>query len=333
MSEGYPIDSAVTEARRAISSTYDNLEWATPVLYLRAPTGVLFPKRMSAAVPASAGGLREAISRPAVIVGGIMLCLLSTIVILLVGPLRPPLPPLVPTATTSAALKDVDLVVSSLRFIPANPAPGQRVTVAILLRNTGKSDSGRFKWAWFAWDPRENPTPTLEGEIENLGPGAPLNVKGQFTFDRWGIFRTLAWVNFDNSVLEVPFNNVLQRDISTSNDPLMIDFSVLPNGDEILESRPLGKGDYKAWHFEVAPVTTCNAASAAAAAQIDVDNNVNRLTTGLPGDPTKCNNLPIAFTFDQPIGGASVDFEGTVPGTYAVDLFDAEDKKLSTKTT
>src|SRR5258706_13129247 len=102
MSEGYPIDSAVTEARRAISSTYDNLEWATPVLYLRAPTGVLFPKRMSAAVPASAGGFREAISRPAGIAGGILLVVLSTMLFPLLprppptGPPSRPHPPTLP---------------------------------------------------------------------------------------------------------------------------------------------------------------------------------------------------------------------------------------------
>jgi hypothetical protein len=43
LADGYPIDAAVSEARKAISlSTKDSLEWATPVLYLRAPEGQIF---------------------------------------------------------------------------------------------------------------------------------------------------------------------------------------------------------------------------------------------------------------------------------------------------
>ena len=39
----YPVDQAVTRARRAIKLARQNtLEWATPVLYLRSPTGALF---------------------------------------------------------------------------------------------------------------------------------------------------------------------------------------------------------------------------------------------------------------------------------------------------
>jgi CHAT domain len=42
VADGYPIDAAVTEARRAIFAQSNEVEWATPVLYLRAPTGRIF---------------------------------------------------------------------------------------------------------------------------------------------------------------------------------------------------------------------------------------------------------------------------------------------------
>jgi hypothetical protein len=43
LAEGAPLESAVTEARIAISMAHANtLDWAAPVLYLRAPDGVLF---------------------------------------------------------------------------------------------------------------------------------------------------------------------------------------------------------------------------------------------------------------------------------------------------
>jgi hypothetical protein len=41
LAEGVPVDAAVAEARKAIYATND-VEWATPVLYMRSPNGVLF---------------------------------------------------------------------------------------------------------------------------------------------------------------------------------------------------------------------------------------------------------------------------------------------------
>ena len=51
LADNYPVDAAVTEARIAIVHSRENtIEWATPVLYMRAPDGMLFalqevPKR------------------------------------------------------------------------------------------------------------------------------------------------------------------------------------------------------------------------------------------------------------------------------------------------
>ena len=50
----HPVDQAVTRARRSIKiSRRNTLEWATPVLYLRSPTGVLFDLTDIPATPAS----------------------------------------------------------------------------------------------------------------------------------------------------------------------------------------------------------------------------------------------------------------------------------------
>jgi hypothetical protein len=42
IAEGFPIDSALTEARLAIFAQGNGLEWGTPVLYLRSPNGHIF---------------------------------------------------------------------------------------------------------------------------------------------------------------------------------------------------------------------------------------------------------------------------------------------------
>jgi hypothetical protein len=51
LADSYPIDAAVTEARKAIFAAGCEVEWATPVLYLRAPDGRIFEvERGTAAV-------------------------------------------------------------------------------------------------------------------------------------------------------------------------------------------------------------------------------------------------------------------------------------------
>ena len=42
VADGYPVDAALGEARGAIFSDVNDLEWGTPVLYLRAPDGMIF---------------------------------------------------------------------------------------------------------------------------------------------------------------------------------------------------------------------------------------------------------------------------------------------------
>jgi hypothetical protein len=54
LADSYPIDAAVTEARKAIFAMGREVEWATPVLYLRAPDGRIFDVDRNAAVPAPA---------------------------------------------------------------------------------------------------------------------------------------------------------------------------------------------------------------------------------------------------------------------------------------
>jgi CHAT domain-containing protein len=42
IADGYPLDAALAEARKAIRSDGNLIEWGTPVLYLRAPDGHIF---------------------------------------------------------------------------------------------------------------------------------------------------------------------------------------------------------------------------------------------------------------------------------------------------
>jgi len=51
LADSYPIDAAVTEARKAIFAAGFEVEWATPVLYLRAPDGRIFEVDHAVAAP------------------------------------------------------------------------------------------------------------------------------------------------------------------------------------------------------------------------------------------------------------------------------------------
>lgn len=42
LAEGYPVDAGLAEARKAVFALGDNVEWGTPVLYMRSPDGCVF---------------------------------------------------------------------------------------------------------------------------------------------------------------------------------------------------------------------------------------------------------------------------------------------------
>lgn len=74
LAEGLPIDAAVAEARKAVSvSSRNSVEWATPVLHMSAPDGVLFrfegargvaPAASPVGVAAGAAGPPPAVAAP-----------------------------------------------------------------------------------------------------------------------------------------------------------------------------------------------------------------------------------------------------------------------------
>ena len=64
LADGYPIDAALTEARKSIFAAGREVEWGTPVLYLRAPDGRIFD------IDSSTPPTRTAVpSRPKVVEG------------------------------------------------------------------------------------------------------------------------------------------------------------------------------------------------------------------------------------------------------------------------
>ena len=64
--DGYPVDAALAEARKAIFAAGNEIEWGTPVLHLRAPDGRLFSvDRGTARAPAIPSPVVEPVRPPA----------------------------------------------------------------------------------------------------------------------------------------------------------------------------------------------------------------------------------------------------------------------------
>lgn len=337
LSEGYPIEAAMAEARRAISSSLGNLEWATPVLFLRAQSGVLFPKRRTFAERPSYGGLREALLRPRVLIGlsALAIALIGILSLLsnLLSSLSPPVQgtptPLLNIATftpTPDAPRNIDLVITRVRFLPPNPAPGQAVTVAIELQNNGTSDSGEFDWVWFDRNAEAaDATPALRGRVANLSPRAKTTVIGTYRFGWWGTYLTTAWVNPDNRAPESNiFNNFVPRTLTTSAEPFVVDFARLPD-ESLLEAGALRGDEFAKWALALRAETENKPECAAASLLVSLADDLNQITTGLPNAPLRCANLPVIFDLAQPseaavLSGARVEFLPTALGDYILEV-------------
>lgn len=333
IAEGQTIQVAVTEARRAVNSALGSSEWASLVLHAAPNSSFLFPKRRSSSGRASPGGLRERIAPIAVLTAlGVALLLAAFVVFNRADTFSP-----IATATP-VVVRDVDLLVTNIRFLPADPDPGQRVTVSITIKNQGTTDTGRFKWAWFASaDALAAEAPTLEDTQENLSANsASLTVKGDYVFGGWGTFLTTAFVNFDNDPRETSqFNNRREKSVTVSDDPMVIDFTLRPTGDPIVETvslKDILAGNFRWWGLEINADTSIDPACSTAVAQITVIDDLNRLSTGKEDDPNACRNLPIAISFIEPtlignnqaqVGTISVTFTPSTAGSYNLELLDS----------
>lgn len=65
IADGYPVDAALSEARKAIFAANNDVEWGTPVLFMRIPNGVLFRPETPAEKAARLAAEREAAERAA----------------------------------------------------------------------------------------------------------------------------------------------------------------------------------------------------------------------------------------------------------------------------
>jgi 8-oxo-dGTP pyrophosphatase MutT (NUDIX family) len=338
IAEGYPVEAGVASARRALFST--NMEWVTPVLHLNASMrdGILFPRRRSVDGAVTTGGLRDVLRSPLAILSAFAVIALVVGASIVVNLLRNPADPSVTETPPSIPGGITDLALTRVVFTPNDPAPHEPVTISMLVQNQSEVNSGPFQWSWTIFGFSGTSQTLHIGDVRNLAPGGiTLSLKATSTFGWWGIYNTNVLVNlpFGGDVLEQNrINNARAVSIATSDDPFLIDFTILPSGEDVLAERILQGNEYEPWHITINPRPA--AGCEGAVVRLAVENNINQLQTAVPGSAS-CTDVPIGFTFSPPENGAqvatmSVNFFPALAGTYTLEVRGAADEPIAIET-
>lgn len=304
IAETLPIDSAISEARRAIANRTGSLEWVTPVLYMRSADGVLF--RLTEQRLAEAGWLRRLLARPP------LLALLAIVIVLLAGAAaallnRPPGP-----------LPNLEIV--SIRSSPVRPAPGEAFRLLISIRNSGDADSGPFNWTWDASPVDLN---VLEDRIENLPAGATQNISFPYSYGWWGSYSSHIFVDADGEVLESDERDnrvfpVIELDPTSA---FRIDFTLLPNNEIVTTPHALAGDEFRRWNlnFALGGGDACREETL----HIVSEGNRNMLTALEAADG--CRGQPLIIDLDEAVGRATAEVLATTMGQARISYFDRPD--------
>lgn len=261
-----PIDEAVSEGRRAIvnrGSGTSAAEWATPVLYLRADSAVLF-RRISAATPPSkptpapVDEARPPRRIPPVYAIGAAIAGLVLLVILLIV-LRPDpvviTPTETPTETAAPTPTEIvqrpNLMVSGLLISPRRPAPGDLFRVNVTITNDGDADSGPFSYTWDSSITEPVQLNSFIGEVPNIAPGGSHSISIPFVYGWWGNYETQIVIDAESDVVESnELDNRRPFRVTVATDrPFTLDFTTLPDGPALDLPLSLNAASFASWNL------------------------------------------------------------------------------------
>lgn len=242
LAEGLPVEAAVSEGRRAIANRIQNIEWATPVLFMRSDNGNLFGinpptatrpvmSRVDTAVRQAATAPQPERKRPFPwIAAAFGLAAVGFVIGLLIAGFTrttPTTPTATPPPTVDPALLP-DLAITNARNVPLRPAPGQIFRLSISITNLGQTPSGSFI---YSWDASALQGDAQAAELESLPPGASRNFTLTYAYGWWGIYDSVIRVDTLNSVVELEevTNNRRAQTIEINPQaPFVIDYLLLP---------------------------------------------------------------------------------------------------------
>ncbi|MFP4322910.1 MAG: CHAT domain-containing protein [Anaerolineales bacterium] len=315
VAEGMALEAAVAEGRRAIATTLQNTEWATPVLFLysgESHTIFNFPEIREPT-------LVERVLPPARRVPLLLSGAIAVVVVLLmflagafgdqdaVG-MAPP---------TATPIPNVDLVVSDVQISPRNPRPGEFVSVFVEVQNQGTDDAPPFA---VEWQPSiASPGGVVTAQAGGLAAGGVLRQTLTARFGWWGLFISQARVDPENVLIEPQEQNSRTAPVrTTTTQPFIIDFDeALPNGELVRQNQPVPFDLFAPWGFRIEAQAPDNPLCTNVVPWFRfIGISRVALTTGLPSDPNQCTDAQLVILFDaerpdtNPAGvsGLAVDF-------------------------
>ena len=306
VSGGLPVDAAMSEARRAIGHAVGGVEWAVPVLHLRAADGLLFDfgePEMAAAVPGR--------TRMWIAAGGVALVALviAALVLLTRGPGDPE-----PDAP-------IDVRIADIQVIPARPSPGERTAVIVTIVNDSTVALGPI-----SYDFREDvldSEPDLTDNLATIAPGAEATVVIPHMFSWWGAFVAEVRIDVDSVIAETDeFNNIRRSPVLTDDGPFAVDFVDLPGPEPIVESMPLAPDAFSAWGFRIEALENGDQACGGVVPWVFVNGTERFLGTALPDDETVCRDAGLALVLEQgAVGSVLVELDVTEASTQRLTAF------------
>lgn len=297
ISESLPIDSAVSEARRAIANRVGSIEWATPVLYMRSDDGVLFTQTQTMpAVPQKTRFTRRDI------IAGIGALVALTLLVGLLYAVSPsifggitstPTPAITPTATNLP-----DLLVSAMRVSPTSPRPGQIFRMSVTITNVGTANSGAFT---YGWDASLNPPEQLlsyTSRVDNIPPGSSRNVTFPFSYGWWGTYSSQLRVDLDSEVQESDErNNTKLFNLQLADVPFEIDFSLLPTNEVVSPPYTLSSDEFIPWNLLFTVNEPSRPECANTSLQLaEVDGDIVMLPAAIAPLPAQCEIQTLSIT-------------------------------------
>lgn len=328
ISESLPIDTALSEARRAIANRLNNIEWATPILYMRSEDGVLFLPTFVA--PGSAA---RPLSNRTLVLGIAALFGLAV----LVGVLQASWPMLqrlfgaptpTPTITPTAIPSDLpDLQVSAIRISPNVPGPGQIFRVSVTVTNAGTADSGPFRYSWDASLLPPILQNSFVGDVENIPPGASKNVSFPFSYGWWGSYNSQVLVDIDSQVFESDErNNRRPLSINMSNAPLDVDFTLLPSNEIVNPPYTLGTDEFAPWNLAFAIAEASRPDCVSTSMQlVDVNGDIALQPLAIDPLPDDCASQTLSVTIGRrAVSDAQIEIVPSLNGVLTLTMFASE---------
>lgn len=348
ISELLPIDTAVSEGRRAVANRLQNTEWATPVLFMRADNGIIFRSAItqqirrpspppptlpsvSIAVPDTPppGGKHTRINTSAVVVSAVVAFGILAVALFAISLLGRRLT-LAERPTATAALVDensANLEIANVRSAPSNPAPGQTFRLLISIRNSGKADSGPFNWTWNA---SPNLPVALEGTIDNIPAGASKNISLAYSYGWWGSYDSLIIVDRDSQVIETDErDNLKPATIQLANEAFDIDFTLLPDNEVVVPPQEVNSEAFSEWNLSFqANITTGPNCTDTPIVIVSSGTQV-ALTLGSESTPSECTLLPLIVNITPieesvvttNVGAVQASVFATVAGQVTLRLY------------